>query len=444
MELANGIKYTVHYFHSNSFYKITKGEKVGLLSNNGTIVLPPVYDSLYYHNGFAYVVSSTGKPTWSLFDTLGIKKTKFEYEALRVVTEKLFPVKRHSRWGYINRVGVEVVHCVFDSVGKFHAGKSKVVFHGEQGVIDENGDWVIFPEKQKITLFNDSLYLVYKGKQTQLKSFNGELIYFTENEIIIKSQYLEEKIDSITTWRISFLGTIFDKFKSNLPEPVLFQDSLFIISGQDTKAVVASSGQILIPFGENEDILPGTEGLIGIERDGYYGFVDFKNKLRIANRYEQVKPFSNALAPVMIRGKWGFIDNKEQIIAQPVYNEVGEFKNGICPVRRDSKWGMIDLAGKIVVEVNFDDLQQTETGLWLSRINNEFGLLDTTGKTILLPRYGSIKPVGGNLIIVSRKGLYGVADHDGVMIVGFMYNQLDYDEHRNLFISMKEGKWQKL
>ncbi len=429
---------------SNGFYKITKKEKVGLLSDNGTIILPPIYDSLHYDSGFAYVVSSTSEPIWSLFDTLGIEKTKFEYEALRPVTEKLFPVKRHTRWGYINRVGEEVVHCVFDSVGNFRSGKSKVIFHGEQGVIDKNGDWVIFPDKQKITIINDSLYLVGKGKQTRLKSFNGDLIYFTENEIKIKPQYLEEKIDSITTWRISFSGTIFDKVESNLPDPVLFQDSLFIISAKDTKAVVASSGQILIPFGENEDILPGAGGLIGIKRDGYYGFVDFNNKLRISNRYERVKPFSNALAPVMIRGKWGFIDKNEQIIAQPLYNEVGEFKNGICPVRINKKWGMIDLAGNIVVEINFDNLQQTEKGLWLSRIDNEFGLLDPTGKTILLPRYTSVKPVEGNLIIVSRKGLYGVADHDGVMIVGFMYNQLDYDPHRDLFISVKEGKWEKL
>ncbi|MEJ0031821.1 MAG: WG repeat-containing protein [Bacteroidota bacterium] len=61
---------------------------------------------------------------------------------------------------------------------------------------------------------------------------------------------------------------------------------------------------------KTEEVFEESEGMRGIRRDGNYGFVDAKGRLRIANRYEGIGTFRDGLAPVMILGKWGFVDKE--------------------------------------------------------------------------------------------------------------------------------------
>ena len=434
---------------SDAFESIDKVEKgFFIVGNNGLkglaskdeIIVPIRYDTLHYNNGFIYASNIHQTASWSIFDTLGIEKSKHVYQAIKEGTENRFQVLRNNKWGFIDRTGNEIIHCVFDSVSTFENGKSKVVFHGEEGIISLSGEWLIYPVNKELSIINDTLYLEKSGYQSKLKSFEGELVYFTENELQVLPNYLIETVDSATKWRISFQGTIFDRDSKNEPEPILFQDSLFIISKGNVKGIVTSSGEEIIPF-VNEDIIPGPDKFLAIKRDGFYGFVDMDNKLRISNRYEDVKPFYNELAAIQIRGKWGFINKKEIIVTQPIYQEVGSFSHGICPILLRDKWGLIDLKGNVVVEPELDELYQTENGNWISKQGSSYGLIDQSGMTILLTKYQSVIPVDEHRTIVKRKGKYGVADQNGVMQVGFNYDHLEYHAQKGLFVAMQKGEW---
>lgn len=412
--------------------------KYGLFANNDLIV-PIDYDSLSYQNGFIYGFKS-GNEMWSLLDTLGVEKSNYSYQGLRTGSEGRFPVKRNDKWGFIDRTGKELIHCVFDSVTGFHEQKAKVVFHGEQGVINLNGDWLIFPGKKEIQILNDTLYLEITADQTKLKTFENELVYFTSNPIDVYPNYLLEEIDSATNWRISYHGTIFDRESKNEPEPIPLRDSLFIVSKNDLVGIVNSSGTIIIPF-VNEEIKPGDGEYLAIKRDGYYGFVDINNKLRISNRYEDVMPFVNGLAGIKIRNKWGFINKSEVLVVQPIYQEIGVFNNGICPVMLNNKWGMINLQGDLVIEPDLNELEVTKNGSWITKKGVSFGLINSSGKTILLPKYQSIIPIDSDRYIVQRKGKYGVADNNGVMTIGFNYDYLTFLEDKQIFLAMSKGEW---
>src|SRR5204862_7819841 len=77
-----------------------------------------------------------------------------------------------------------------------------------------------------------------------------------------------------------------------------------------------------------------SEGLRAIKKDGLYGFIDSRGRLRIANRYEDVKSYSETLAAAKIRGRWGFINHEDKIAIQPAFEEVSSFKNGFALVKQ--------------------------------------------------------------------------------------------------------------
>ena len=427
---------------SGSFYHVTLNGQSGIITKTGEELIEPVYDSLYMADGFIYVRRSKGRNSgWSVFDTLGIRKNQYFYSAIKPVSEGLFAVKRNNRWGFMNRIGNEVIHCVFDRVTPFDSGKSIVVFHNEQGVIDKKGDWLILPEKKEIAIINDTLYLEKTKKITWLKGFDHDLIYFTEKELILNDTYLEEKIDSVNTWLVSFKGIIFSKFSAGITEHINFNDSLYILKNEGDASIISNSGRTYIPFGIYDDIDPPAEGLFRIKYQGFYGFSDLSGKLRVANRYEAVKSFREGLAAVKIRGKWGFIDNREILIVQPLYDETGAFTNGMCIVRQETKWGIINAQGKLIQQVKSDQIKESINGLWISEKDGLYGLIDHYGKTLLFPKYESVQPLKNDLVIVKRRGLYGVLNMEGVIRIPFLYKQLLYSEVSDTFIALIPGKW---
>ena len=144
-------------------------------------------------------------------------------------------------------------------------------------------------------------FLEFAPTQTYLKSTDGNVIYFTQNKIEVRSGTMFEYLPSGTIWEIDLNGVIVNR-------------------------------QVQ-PEGSIEKIFPETEGLRGIQKNGQYGFVDSRGRLRIANRYDGIKPFQQNLAAIKILGKWGFINHEDKIAIQPTYEEVSSFENGFSLVK---------------------------------------------------------------------------------------------------------------
>jgi len=165
-----------------------KGQKWGVLNKNGKVKLPAKFDSVVIDR---QMIFGKSKGLWSLYDSFNVKKTQNYYQAIGRKTGRLFPVKKKEHWGFIDRYGEEVIHCVYEKVGKFKNDLVWVQFHGQKGVINRNGDWKVLPQKaDAIQVLNNSYYISELKGLKKLKDFDGELIYFTENPIEIREDYL--------------------------------------------------------------------------------------------------------------------------------------------------------------------------------------------------------------------------------------------------------------
>ena len=396
----------------NGFISFRIGSKWGVIDNNYNELMPAKFDSVFLSEDMIYVREKIhGKPMWSMYDQLGVKKSHYNYDEIGKRTNYLYPVKRQGHWGFIDRSGEEVVHCVYDEVSPFVNGLSAVGFHKEFGIIDKNGDWVVLPQKARISIINDQYYITDDGKLTTLKSIEEGTVYFTENPLEIKENYLLEHLSDGSVWKIDFQG--------RLVKPAFSSDKY-------------------------QEVREPSEGFYAAKIDGKYGFIDAQNRLRIANRYDEVSRFSEGLAAVKLMGRWGFIDKFERLVIQPVYNKEAVFKNGLAIVSNDKGTGLITPTGKAACAFEFDMIERLDNGRFLARKGDKFGLINDAGRIIINVKYEELQDLNNGFAIVKLFGKYGLVDLNGVDIIPVVYDQLLYDQNNDSYLAMKKSQWESV
>lgn len=396
-------------FQNDQFITFKKNQLWGLLNANFDIVINAIHDSIKMSSRLVFTQDAYKK--WSVFDTLGIKKSNYLYQEIREKTEHFWPVKRKNHWGFINQSGKEVIAPVYDYVGAFESGLAVVGFHRQEGIINKKGEWVVLPLNGELKLLNSDLYLVKNETLTTLKSIAEGTIYFTENPIEIKDNYLLEELSDGRIWKIDFAGQI----SNNELRNERFQE-----------------------------IRNPSEGLYPVRIDGLYGFIDHQNRLIISNRYEDVRNFVDGLAAFKLIGKWGFIDRKEKIIIQPLYSQVADFVNGVAIVVKDGSHYLMDKKGKRLHTTGFDTLSKISPDLYMTKVDGQIGLMNSKGRLLVNARYQGLEYLDNGYIITQKNEKYGLITEGGVDIIPAIYDQLNYDPARNEYLGMKKSIVQKV
>ncbi|MTI21785.1 WG repeat-containing protein [Fulvivirga sp. RKSG066] len=383
-------------------------DSYGVINIKGDIKIPARYDSVYIDNDMIFVQK---KNLWSLYDSFNIRKTTHFYQQIAPKSGHLFPVKKNHHWGFIDRMGKEIIHCVYDEVGDFSYNKVDVKFHGERGIIDKYGDWIVLPHKaDSVSILNNAFYMTYLNGLKKLKDFEGDLIYFTENPVEIKDNYLLEYTSEGGIWKVDFSGQIVEEATGD----------------------------------SYEEVRKPSEGFYAIKKDGSYGFIDAQNRLRIANRYENVGDFHQGLAAFQILGKWGFIDKRERIVIQPVFQRVSQFYDEVAVAYDHTGSGLINKKGEKISSFSYDSLFIQPNGHFQAYKNNKIGLLDSLGRLMINAKYDYLRDLDNGFAIVRKDQKYGVVDYHGVNTIPIIYDKLIHDSQKKTFLGMKKSSREKV
>ncbi|MGB4973298.1 MAG: WG repeat-containing protein, partial [Cyclobacteriaceae bacterium] len=350
-----------------------------------------------------------GKPSWSLYDIYGIRKSERNYEFISDFNGKFFKVKNYGLSGIMDRYGKETVSCVYDSIITHNEDQIAVKFHGHYGIIDFNENWLLPPQPFPVQLIDENHFMQFERGVHLFKNFDNDLIYFTENALFVHGKMLREILPDGTEKEINFEG---------------------ITVSRTTPAVVDDTRIITSEY----------EGLRGIIRNGKYGFIDDRGRLRIANRYEGIGNFKNGLAAVKILGKWGFINAEDKIVINPSYESVSEFRKEVAIVKR-GKFGFVDKTGRLVLEPRYDSILPLDTDKFLIQHNQLLGLADETGTVLIEPRFETLNDLGNGYVIVSREKKYGLLTQSGFSTIPMVYNQIYYLKNQNQFLAKQEPPW---
>lgn len=409
LQVGSGSYSTISPFSENKAL-VSTAKGAGMISTNGVSLIDCKYQSLQVDG--AFVLAEIRNNQWALLDTLGNQKTTKPYEHIERFNGVYFAVKSRGFFGSINQNGREIVPCVYDSILQYHQGRLVVKFRGLYGIIDLAENWLVAPQSDKPVIIASDRYLLSKGPLLYLKSFSGHIIYFTNNPLSWDEEVLTEKVSSGGIWTIDLDGRI---IRRQLP-----------------------------PESYYEEILPESEGLRGIRKDGRYGFIDDQGRLRIANRYESTRPFRERLAPVRILGKWGFIDHDEKLVIQPVHDVTTDFLNGTAIVTQKKMQGVIDTRGKVIVPVRYDRVERLSTHRFMLWSNGVAGIADTDGRIICAPKYDMISDPGNGYFIVVRDKKYGLITTQGISTLPLHFDKLIHDPMNSRYLGMRQGQWETI
>ncbi len=385
-------------------------KKFGVVREDGSVLIAAQFDELKRDGSFFIGRNKgNGKSSSIVMDFQGAQLNLKSYESIGAFNENFFPVMSRNFWGGINAAGAEIIACVYDSILQVETGNVVVKFRGQYGVVNLKEEWLVTPRNNKLKLIGENRFMEFSPTHTYLKSFDGNVIYFTENKIEVRRGMMIENLPSGTVWEIDLNGVIVDR-------------------------QVHPEGLIEMIFSE-------TEGLRGIKKNGQYGFVDSRGRLRIANRYDDIKPFQQNLAAIKIRGKWGFINHEDRIAIQPAYEEVTSFENGFALVKQKGLYGMIDLSGKQILPTRYDRIKSLSDKYLLIEQQKLVGLADTQGKVWINPKYHHIKYASEGYVIIERDEKYGVVTLQGVSTIPLVYDGISFDAFSNSFLVKKKSEW---
>ena len=380
----------------------------GVLNREGELIVPAAYQSITADKEVIYARKPGVRGKWRLFDHYGYPKTQVEYESWQPMQDGLIAVQRQGKWGFVNRYGVEIISPIYDAVAPFKNGLARVTFFGEDGLINRQGEWQAYPLAGRILHYDNRVMLTKSGRQYQLRHFDGELIYFTNNRLEPRGSYYAETDTAGHLVRL-----------------------------------VSPQGTLEEPTTGRKAMMNGGAGLVIFRQNGRYGFKDHRGRIIVANRYEAVRPFFNGLAAVQINKKWGFIDRYEHLVVQPVYDSVADFSNGYCLTWQGGTVGALDRHGKVLIRHEYEEIIPLPDKRFKVKRNGRWGLLDERGRVVVQPTYDRLTPVSQGYYIVARHGRYGTLDKNGVSLVPLIYDYLGYDEASGMLITRlpAEEKW---
>ncbi len=158
-------------------------------------------------------------------------------------------------------------------------------------------------------------------------------------------------------------------------------------------------------------------GLLLVQRNGYYGYVDKKGEEVIPCVYTEATPFCNGYAVIQEKsdGSYFYINTKgEKVIDLPFYTAEEFDSHGRAVVRRHKDtFELIDKKGKTVFSA--DSLMSYDNGYYVYGEKKGditvYGIIDARGKTVLPAKYDGIRflidtektEYGKDLIVVTTK-----------------------------------------
>lgn len=380
---------------SDNTFIIRVGNKWGV-RDSARLILPVKYLNIQPCGKNFLVKTKSG---WHFFDRQTQRLHDREYDSIQVRDS---PLVHSDFWGMINENGVEILPCIYDSIGEKKGNNVPVKMRNRYGIISIFNKWIETPAKE-VRWINNDLYISGDSTTTRVKDVTGRIIFTGKYKITAGDNYFREVTPEGKQTDYDFNGHLLRE------------------SSADNKWVCAFS-----------------EGLQGVCNDRRFGFINKNNLMMIGNRYENIKPFSEGLAAVKVH-YWGFINQEDKFVVQPAFDSVGRFEKHLCIVSRDGKWGIVNDKGEEVLALGYDKVIRSHDSFLLIN-KNRTGLANARGEVAIDPRFDLLQPFPEGCLAGQNKK-FGLITREGISITPIIYSKIIYNPFQKNFLAKKEGEW---
>jgi hypothetical protein len=439
---------------------VERNSKYTYIDKNGKSIgaVPEEYQPYYY------------KPTSEMYATMSDQKFGFtmpDKEGLALAAEYDFATDFE---GSIARVNIGAVHN--EDEWQYNGGKWGLIDARGKSIIPVSFE-LILPFNNGIALFNvggeasyslcdggecpDPVYYSCKGGKWGLMNTQGQVLLEANFSTLVPfgKNYLASSQDSTFSIVSSNGATIYAgplalnlRTDSDTEIPTL-GEAAFVKAYENGRAgIIDSQGKwILAPSFDDispepaGDTAPFNNGLIRVQRDGYWGMADSSGEMVIPAEYNEIWKFSSGLAAVKKGEQWGYINRQNEMVIEPAYYSVRDFQGNVAIVQAEenSGEGVIDAKGQVIFAptagVTFDYMGFVH-GLCIINGSEEneaagypvstAGVINSKGKIIFAKTALSEARIQPNGILYAIKnGKWAIATHDGAMLTGYNYEWIE-------------------
>lgn len=182
--------------------------------------------------------------------------------------------------------------------------------------------------------------------------------------------------------------------------------------------IVSEDGTVLVS-GLGDMFWVEEDGVIGVKRNGRYGYLDPTGAWLIEPRYYEVASFSEGFtAAAAERGTYGYIGPDRDWVIKPRFTAARAFTEGRAVVEEDGLWGIIDTGGNYLLTPQYKAmiLHQDGTVTVYTDSYGKKGILDRNYELIGGCMFDAISWTEEGFYIVIQDGLCGTMDAEGSFI----------------------------
>lgn len=255
-------------------------------------------------------------------------------------------VKVDGKWGLIDATGNFIIEPKFEDVRYYSEGVAWIKVDGKWGLIDKQGKFLIQPK----------IDWPYGGFENGIcrVEIDGEEKYIDKTGNFLDSLNNEDTVDDTISdedWVRSVLGC------------------------------------------DDDDVDEFSEGLVPIEVNEKWGYVNPTGDMVIAPNFDRADSFEDGLAIIKMGQKFGMIDKDGNYIVEPkeITNCSTRFENGYLRVKTYDGWGVINKSGEWVIKPQFDYIVKgLSEGKMRFQNNEQFGFVDLLAGSVIPPLFNFV------------------------------------------------------
>ena len=357
-----------------------KNEKFGFVDKMGNMIVPAKYDDVAdFKEGRAWVANRGEDDQYrcGYIDLEGKVVIPIKYKVSSVegankisFSEGLAAVPMRTDnydspiYGYIDKMGNEVIPAKFSIAGDFKNGIASVDL---DKYIDKTGKLLSYNDLRT----HDEIVIFSQDEKMGLKHLNGKIVVPCKYDIVQNFSEGMAAVCEETLW-----GYV-DSLGNNII-PCLYRSVNYYDNG-----VMDDWGE----YGSPDEANDFHEGLVLVMRNRMAGFLNKQGKTVIPFVYKRAKDFSEGFAAVKTTQKWGFVDKEGNNVIPCRYDTVASFKEGLAAAVKNGKCGYVNANGQEIVPFIFDKPEDYEPlnnfheGLAIVKKNGAFGYVDKEGKS---------------------------------------------------------------
>ncbi|WP_144029022.1 WG repeat-containing protein [Paenibacillus rigui] len=183
--------------------------------------------------------------------------------------------------------------------------------------------------------------------------------------------------------------------------------------------------------------------LYPVVKDGKYGYMDQKGKLRIPMQYSSALDFKEGLALVwnpVVNG-WSYIDMKGNEVIPARFNDAEPFSEGRAAVKitsgpKDTRQGYIDRDGKLIDMPDIlygSSFSEGMAAVAVEGMNSQgsaylYGYMNKQGQMVIKPQFDFAYPFSWHMARVEYNGKAGFIQQDGSIAI-----PIEFDDARDFY-----------